>query len=199
MNHFSNDFDELAGPTPPPTSTPGPRPPGRRLLRWALNLFLVLHISAILIAPASVSPSSDLIASGWLLFQPYLEFLYLNHGHHFFAPEPAESTLLSFVAYRADGSVVRGRIPNFGIKPRLLYHRHFMLTEHVAQAPEELRKPWYRSYAMHVGRKYGATRVGLTLQTHFLPTMQMVRDGTKLDNPASYAEEPLGEFRCDER
>ena len=109
-------------------------------MRWAVNLWLVFHILAIIIAPASVDPSSDLVRSAWTLFQPYLQVLYLNHGYHYFAPEPSESTLLSFVAERDDGSVVNGRIPNFGIKPRLLYHRHFMLTEHMNIAPRSSRR-----------------------------------------------------------
>ena len=91
---------------------------------------------AIIIAPAAVSPSSDLVQAGWDLFQPYLQILYLNHGYHFFAPEPGDSTLLAFQAERADGTVVSGRIPNRGIVPRLLYHRHFMLTEQMKDAPE---------------------------------------------------------------
>ena len=97
VDHFSNDV-RPSSTGPGPTPSPIPRPSGRRLLRLALNLWLVFHISAIIIAPASVSPSSELVASGWRLFRPYLQFLYLNHGHHFFAPEPAESTLLAYVA-----------------------------------------------------------------------------------------------------
>ena len=58
------------------------------------------------------------------------------------------------------------------IQPRLLYHRHFMLTEHMNDAPEDLARLWYESYAKHIGRKYGATRVSLTQQTHYLPTME---------------------------
>jgi hypothetical protein len=183
----------------------GPPPPAlarkaggtrRRLIRWAVNFWLVYHLAAIIVAPASVSPSSDLIRSAWSLFQPYLELLYLNHGYHFFAPEPGESTLISFAAERPDGTVVRGRIPNFQIAPRLLYHRHFMLTEHTRDAPEELKQEWLGSYAEHVCRKYGATRVTLTGQIHILPTMEMVRNGVRLDDPSSYQDEALGVFQC---
>jgi hypothetical protein len=163
-----------------------------------VSLWLVFHLSAIIIAPASVSPSSDLVRSAWILFQPYLQILYLNHGYHFFAPEPSESTLLSFVAERDDGTVIRGRIPNPEIEPRLLYHRHFMLTEQMSAAPPELRAQWYGSYAQHLGHKYGARRVSLTRQTHYLATMEMVRKGVRPDDPASYEEQPLGVFQCGE-
>ena len=166
-------------------------------MRWAVNLWLVFHVSAIIIAPASVSPSSDLARDAWDVARPYLQLLYLNHGYHYFAPEPSESTLLAFVAERDDGTIVRGRIPNRGIVPRLLYHRHFMLTEHMILAPPELQQRWYDSYAQHIGHKYGATRVSLTRQSHYLPTMEMVRQGMRLDDPNSYEEQPLGVFRCD--
>jgi hypothetical protein len=183
-------------PAPPGPATP-PRRPGRRLLLWAVNVWLILHLSAIIIAPASVSPSSDLVRSVWTLFQPYLQVLYLNHGYHYFAPEPSQSTLLAFVAERGDGTVVRGRIPSREIQPRLLYHRHFMLTEQMTTAPPDLQERWYGSYARHIGHKYDARRVSLTRVTHFLPTMEMVRDGIQLDDPRSYEEQPLGEFPCD--
>jgi hypothetical protein len=162
-----------------------------------VNLWLVFHVTAIIIAPASVSPSSELVRAAWDGFRPYLQILYLNHGYHFFAPEPSQSTLLAYLAERDDGTSVRGRIPNRMIVPRLLYHRHFMLTEHMNMAPPELKDLWYDSYAQHLGHEFGATRVSLTRQTHYLPTMEMVRKGIRLDDPASYAEQPLGVFRCD--
>jgi len=166
------------------------------MLRWAVNVWLVFHVSAIIIAPASVAPSSDLIQAGWGVFQPYLQLLYLNHGYHFFAPEPGESTLLAFAAERADGTVVRGRVPSPSMHPRLLFHRHFMLTEHMRDAPEEIQQEWVGSYAQHLCRKYGAARVTLTGQLHNLPTMEMVRAGVRLDDASSYESAPFGVFEC---
>lgn len=167
-----------------------------KLLRWAVNIWLVYHLCAVVIAPAAVAPSSELIESAWDLFHPYLQLLNLNNGYHFFAPEPTESTLLAYKAELADGSVVEGRIPNRSIVPRLLYHRHFMLTEHMKDAPAELKDEWVASYAEHLCRKFGATRVTLTGQIHNLPTMEMVRSGIRLDDPASYEDESLGVFEC---
>ena len=169
----------------------------RRALIWALNAWLIFHVCAIIVAPAAVSPTSELMQSIWRVFQPYLQILYLNNGYHFFAPDPGESTLLSFAAEREDGTVVRNTIPNRGIAPRLLYHRHFMLTEQMNSGPEELEQPWYNSYAQHIGKVYGAKQVTLTRKTHFLPSMELVRNGVKLDNPASYEDQELGVFQCD--
>jgi hypothetical protein len=163
-----------------------------------VSLWLVFHLAAIIIAPASVSPTSELVDAAWWVCRPYLQALYLDHGYHFFAPEPSSSTLLAFVAERDDGTTIRGRIPDRAIAPRLLYHRHFMLTEHMIDAPAGLQERWYNSYAQHLGHKFGASRVVLTRQSHGLPTMEMVRNGIGLDDPASYEEYPMGVFRCDE-
>jgi hypothetical protein len=179
-------------------SPPEPRPGRQRLIRLAISFWLVYHVTAIIIAPASVSPASSLVQSVWLVFQPYLQLLYLNNGYHFFAPEPSESTLLAYTAQREDGTVIEGRIPNRQIVPRLLYHRHFMLTEQMNSGPPELEEPWYRSYAEHIGHKYHAKKVTLTRQLHYLPTMEMVRNGISLHNPESYENQPLGEFQCGE-
>ena len=75
----------------------------RRHWRWVVNLWLVFHLVAIIIAPAAMDPSSELTRSVYDAFQPYLDALFLNHGYHFFAPEPEESTLLSFEAERRTG------------------------------------------------------------------------------------------------
>jgi hypothetical protein len=187
--------DRAAAPAEPASS---PRPAGRRLLRWIVNLWVVLHFSAILAAAASVGPSSDLVLASWRVFRPYLEILYLNHGYNFYAPEPTPSTLLTFVAERDDGTLVRGRIPDPSLWPRLLYQRHLLLTEHIGIAPPPLHKHWYKSYARHLCHQYAASRIRLTRLTHYPPAMEMVRNGRQLDDPASYEEMDLGVFRCGE-
>jgi hypothetical protein len=148
----------------------------------------------VIIAPAAVAPSSALIQSTWGIFGHYIEFMFLNHGYHFFAPEPTESTLMSFEAERADGTVVRGHVPTRKTLPRLLYHRHFMLTEYLRDADEDLQGKSLVSYAEHLRRKYDAVRVKLTGHLHNLPTMEDVRDGVRLNDPASYESEDWGVF-----
>jgi hypothetical protein len=171
-----------------------PRGLERRWLRRAVSFWLVFHLAAIIVAPAAVAPASELARGACRLFQPYLGALYLDHGYHFFAPEPAESTLVAYVAEREDGTVVRGRIPDRTTVPRLLYHRYFMLTEHMNDAPEDVAGLWHASYAEHIARAYDAVRVRLIQQTHNLPTMERVREGGRLDDPESYEERELGVF-----
>ena len=174
------------------------KPSGNRLMRWAVNSWVVFHFAAVIAAAGSVGPTSDLVLAGWKLFRPYLQFFYLNHGYNFFAPQPVPSILLDFEAVRDDGTVVRGRIPNRTIQPRLLYHRYLLLTEHIGVAPPGLQPNWYKSYARHICHKYGAKRVSLTRVTHFPPTMEMVRNGMRLDAPWSYEEMFAGDFECGE-
>ena len=111
MSHLGHEGDPGArgkgdGPHGPP-----------RWLRLAVSLWLVFHLGAIIIAPAAVGPSSELVHAAWNFYGPYIELLYLNHGYHFFAPEPEESTLVAYEAERPDGTVIRGRIPDPEISP----------------------------------------------------------------------------------
>ena len=102
-------------------AVPGPAPPrhrnGRRYWRRMVNLWLVFHLVAIIIAPAAMDPSSELARSVHDVCLPYLEALYLDHGYHFFAPEPEESTLLSFEAERRTGPSSAGESPIERLSP----------------------------------------------------------------------------------
>lgn len=187
----------------PRPSAPEPdrdRPPARIVwLKRAVSLWIVFHVAAIVVAPASVAPASRLFQTMWTGFRPYLQACYLNHGYHFFAPQPAESTLLAWSVEGADGAEQRGRIPNRTIQPRLLYHRHFMLTEFLPfPRPEDQQKAWHRAYARHIGLKYKGERVHLKRVTHMLPAPQMVLDGATLYEPAGYREQDLGTYECSE-
>jgi hypothetical protein len=166
----------------------------RPWVRRLVSLWLVFHVAAIIIAPAAVQPASELTREVCRLFLPYLGALYLDHGYHFFAPEPAESTLLAYSAEREDGTIVRGRIPDRRNRPRLLYHRYFMLTEHMNDAPEEVERLWHESYAEQIARETGARRVALIQQTHKLSTVERVRGGGRLDDSECYDERELGVF-----
>ena len=91
----------------------------------------------------SSSPFADGVMS-WL--RPYVSFMFLDHGYFFFAPNPGPSHLVHYKVEFADSSEpVEGVFPNLkDEKPRLLYHRHFMLAESLQNAfvpPEEPRSP----------------------------------------------------------
>src|SRR5437867_3482165 len=171
-------------------------PPSRlsKKLRWLISSLLIFHFLAIVVSPMSVPPSSAFWDDAWWIFRPYLQLMYLNHGYKYFAPEPGPSTLLAYTLEFEDGSTRQETIPNRNIHPRLLYHRHFMLSEFLNFAPDD----WHRTYARHLCRTYGAKSVSMSRMTRLLPTMEEVRNGSTLTDPERYLETPLGHFRCDE-
>jgi hypothetical protein len=182
------------------TADPGdPTTEPRRLPRWAklvVSAALLYHITAVVIAPASAPPSSQLFRNlARYGYRYYLDALYLGHGYQFFAPEPGPSTLVSYTVTTHDGEQITERFPNTGIRPRLLYHRHFMLTERMWELADDAAP----SYARHLAHKYDAKQVSLTRITHLLPTMEQVRDGMTLKDSRLYIEEPLGVFDSEGR
>ncbi len=170
--------------------------------RWSVwwkglvSLWLCYHIVGLIISPASIPPSSDLVRGAWPYFGPYLQFLYMNQGHHFFAPDPGASTLVQYTVERSDGTTVEGRLPNRQIFPRLLYHRHFMLTESLASYDEDerIQQLLVRALARQLCQENDGTAISMTRITHLLPTVEWIRAGERMDDPSLYEEQPLGRF-----
>lgn len=102
----------------------------RRAVKIVVSVLLLLHLVAIFSAPAS-SNGSPLFQSFVWFFRPYLEAAYLNHGYQFFAPEPGPSHLIEYELEFDDGRPAEtGVFPDLSrYKPRLHYHRYFMMTE----------------------------------------------------------------------
>jgi len=186
-------LDEQAPPT-----TSQPRSLAKRVGMILVNCWLIYHLFAIVIAPASVGPSSDLEYSGWRVAAPYLQTFNLNHGYHYFAPDPEGSSLVSYLLEFPDGRSEAGRFPNREIFPRLLYHRHFMLSEYLGGSDPNLRQSICKAYARNLCNRTGASKVTLSLITHALPSRDLILDGAKLDAPESYTEEPLGTFSAND-
>lgn len=198
-----------------PTSSraPGAPPAGCRWsgrARAAASLLVVLHLVAVLVGPMSVSRS--VLAGAWgTFFVPYLQAAYLDHGYKFFAPDPGPSHLVRYELEFADGRRRAGLFPNRQTQwPRLLYHRHFMLSEFVNSLPRDpewdprlswerqplsaAEKAYVRSYAAHLLKEHGARRVTLELVEHAIPFPQDVLDGMPLDHPSLYRTRPLGSY-----
>jgi hypothetical protein len=57
--------------------------------------------------------------------RPYSQWLYMDHGYFFFAPNPGPGHLVQYQV----GSETRTFPDKAKHWPRLLYHRHFMLSE----------------------------------------------------------------------
>jgi hypothetical protein len=99
---------------------------------FAISLFVVLHLLAVLAEPLrffSRSPVKYASEEARLLRMatgPYVDFTYLSHGYSFFAPNPGPSHLLECELKDSRWRVFPDRKND---RPRLLYHRFFMLSE----------------------------------------------------------------------
>lgn len=176
------------------------RPPQfwrHRLLKVLASGWLIYHLCGLMLAPATVPPSPFLFRQMYGAFRPYLELLNLNQGNHFFAPDPGASTLVAYTVEMRDGTVVSGRLPDRRTQPRLLYHRHFMLTESLGNADflkPSVRELLVRALARQLLREHRGRSITLSRVTHHLPSNEQVLRGTPLDAPESYVEEPIGRF-----
>ncbi len=171
----------------------------RRRSWWktVVSLLLLYHVIALIVAPATIAPSPQFFRDVYPLFGSYLQFMNMNQGNHFFAPEPGASTLVGYVVETKDGRQVSGRMPHRGIWPRLLYHRHFMLTEALANADDldpRVSQLLTRALARQILREHGGRSVSLTRVTHFLARMDQVRAGMPLNSSNFFQEQPMGRF-----
>ncbi|QEG43345.1 hypothetical protein [Roseimaritima ulvae] len=114
------------------------------LIIWQLWAVLGEPVEFMTRAPMSIEGSP----AGEAFNRPvkaYSEFTYLNHGYAFFAPDPGPSHLIEVRVENPGGEPLKETFPSLQQQwPRLLYHRHFMLTEflhnlHAARLPAELR------------------------------------------------------------
>lgn len=190
-------------------------------LRIVVSVLVLAHLAAVFIppftfatasGPGSASPFAEPIMAG---LRPYIELMYLDHGYFFFAPNPGPSHLLRAKLEFADGrSPVEVTYPDLKLhRPRLLYHRHFMLAEQLHAdfaSPEsppgtvtnpEQFESWQqarnryearrKSFEEHLKAAYGASQVTLTRVEHtLLGPGEFLETGKALDSPDTYRDLP---------
>jgi hypothetical protein len=185
-------------PSPPPQREPGTASAKRGRLplvaRITISVVLVWHLTAVFLAPLSVPPSSALVAA--ISQQPpmqwYSDALYLNHGYGFFAPDPPPAHQIRYELLDGSGEVVeRGEFPNYKEqRPRLLYHRYFMLADQAEQpAPnEQERDYWQRGYLESYARRLlwtheDAQSARVQRLRHWPLPLALAQEGRRLDDP----------------
>ncbi len=145
------------------------------------------------------APDAAIVRTG---LAPYIDMAYLHHGYFFFAPNPGPSHLMDIQLTYEDGNVRHLRLPDHQAQwPRLLYHRHFMLSEFLyqlyrpalstengdaTQLDPAMREAWYRerklfervrgSMEQHLATRYGAKKAEIQLMEHRLPNAVEVFD-----------------------
>jgi hypothetical protein len=162
-----------------------------------VNIWLLFHLIAIFLPAFSVPPSPEVIQDLYWSTRFYSQAIYMDHGYHFFGPDPGDSTLLRFVATKQDGTTVRGTYPSRHIFPRLRYHRHFMLTEAIPRISNfdgELGALQANAYAERILKATEAESVRLYRVTHQMTSVDRFLAGGRLDDPETYSDQELGVF-----
>ena len=159
-----------------------------------VSLMLGFHVFAVFISPAAMPPASPLLMDGYRLALPYNELLFLNHGYHFFAPDPGASTLISYAVPRQGDAPVVGRFPNLSIHPRLLYHRYFMLAENLWAFDDETQAEIQKGYARHFSALHDSSAITLNRISHEPSSILRIQAGGKLDDPETFEVETIGAF-----
>ena len=181
-------------------------------------MLLLVHIAAVFVAPFTFATSSGpgtgspLATSVMSVLRPYIDAAYLNHGYFFFAPNPGPSHLMRCRLEYGDGRPAEELIfPDRQRQwPRLLYHRHFMLSESLnsryapaAPPPEiagdpaqmdnwrESRRQYellLESYRRHLAATRGADGADVIRVEHRQPTPFAFQQGTRLDDARLYRD-----------
>lgn len=199
--------------------------------KLAASVLIIGHIWAVFGRPiefATQGPTGPSPAS-YNFYEPirgYSEFAYLNHGYAFFAPDPGPSHLIRVrferdeIENNADadgaqaGDVITEQWTFPDLKkqwPRLLYHRHFMLSEflHNTYQPRQIPVPlaadesavesWNRGRARyeavlgsitnHLRKKAGTDEIEIQRLEHQLVGLPEFLAGQRtLDDPQHYRE-----------
>ena len=126
----------------------------QRASRWSAvgracaSAAILAYLAAVVVPPlAGPAPASDLANRLLQPLRPLVGALYLGHGYRFFAPNPGPGHTIRWTMTMPDGSTKSGRIPDETLdRPRLLYHRRFMVSEKISalvpppDAPPEVRE-----------------------------------------------------------
>jgi hypothetical protein len=173
--------------------------------RACATVAIVAYLAAVVMPPlAGPAPASELANRMLQPLRPLVGALYLGHGYRFFAPNPGPGHTLRWTMTMADGSTKTGLIPDETLdRPRLLYHRRFMVSEKISalvppvEAPAEVRErakrdwqPLVKGVAANLLRREGGRSVTLESVEHYLPDpAEVLASGTFAD-----AVTPLGSY-----
>lgn len=219
MSERGNTFDDhesIDGNDPGDAFDDSPSDVNFRRFKIIASAFLIYHLLAVVLPPLSVQTGSvdgpsPLVGLLIRPFAGYGQFLHMDRGYAFFAPDPGPSHLIQAAFTQADGSITEQRYPDRDDQwPRLLYHRHFMLAEFLNEAyfppgpPDDLfesdpavaaiweqRRGRYeyirRSLIEHLRSENEGREVQILRIEHALPGLQeFVEQPIELNDPRLY-------------
>ena len=202
------------------SSRPGssPRVAGRSWPAWAqvsMSVALLYHLGAILAGAMAVSPSSEIERRAVGPFRRYYELINQGYGYRYYSRldatvdphqprpwgTPVVTAEMEFDRPGGGTTSVVFRLPDLQRPwPRLRHQRQLDLAFHLSVDPR-----WAASYARHLCKARGCSRVTIYTQEHHIPDLALVREAaTRRDAPAVDLEAAstysprvkLGEFRC---
>jgi len=177
--------------------------------RTAATAALLVWLTAVILPPlAGPAPASELASRMLQPLRPLVGALFLGHGYRFFAPNPGPGHSLLWTMTMPDGSIRSGRIPDAATdRPRLLYHRRFMVSEKIAalvppaDAPADVQErakrdwqPLVKGVAMNLLRREGGLSVRIDTVEHYLPDPAEVISAAVTSDAVS----PLGTYAWSE-
>ena len=188
------------------------RQPPAKLYRFAISILLIGHLLAVILPPLSFQAGqSPSVATLFAPLEGYSQFLYIDRGYAFFAPDPGPSRLIQAAITERNGQRVEKMFPDREDQwPRLLYHRHFMLAEYLqeiyqppgpppglAQVDRQEAEFWVRTRARyehvrnsaveHLKHKYPGRDVVIRRLEHLVPDfIEFQADPIELTDPRLY-------------
>lgn len=101
--------------------------------RRIASCLIAFHLAAVVFAPLSMDGAFGALFRPLQFLRTYATALYLDHGYRFFAPDPGPTHTFRFEHAVPGAEPVSIRLPDrHTTRPRLLYHRWFMLGESLA-------------------------------------------------------------------
>lgn len=182
-----------------PRTTSSPTGEWRLWIRIVVTLVLGWHLAVVFLAPLSVPPTSPLVSSiaqsPWVRW--YSDPLYLNHGYHFFGPDPPlGGQLVRYQVYGDDRRVIaEGEFPSLKEQwPRLWYHRHMMLADQMSGVgvygdPQRDKELMLKAYGRHLLRKHDGAEVRIETEFHESLHPADVRNNADPADPRYYRKE----------
>jgi hypothetical protein len=184
--------------------------------RRVVTVAILFHVAAVLAGALGAQPSSELEHDVAEFFGAYHQTLDQGDAYRYyssaFPPTPVVTATLTFADGRPEKSV---RLPERGLRPRLLYQRQLALAHGLMEDFEAARRDsgdgsksrWAHSFATHLCRSNpGCSSVSLELKMHLVPRIERVQhllarpdaEPLDLDSDEFYSDpRHIGVFPCD--